>query len=130
MNKIENIEFIKWLVEKAEDFEYYEGDFIDDSYIETPCLKEMHQDEFDSDAWIKTYYPFLLQKAKETLETEIDNIVITKHEGGWMWDTLHNWRVWCNGSETVDNSFYSTADLAKEAALKYYFMQQLKKIIL
>jgi len=58
-----DIDFIKWMCEKADDFDFYEGDFIDDNYIETPCLQQIDQLELDCDLWVKSIYPLLIQRS-------------------------------------------------------------------
>ena len=55
--------------EFAEGFEYYKGDFIDDNYIETPCGLDIHEIEFNSYQWQKSYYPLLLNSTIEGINS-------------------------------------------------------------
>lgn len=66
----------------------------------------------------------LLQRAIEGVEEITSTLVFTKHTGGWMWNTLNNWRIDWDGVKQLDNTFYETVDQAKESALKYIYEQE------
>jgi len=59
-----DIDFIKWMCDKAEGFEFNEGDFVDDNYVTTPTELDIDMlHDISSDLWIKGLYPLLIQRA-------------------------------------------------------------------
>ncbi len=116
-----DIEFIKWMCGKAEEYEFYEGDFIDDNYIETPCLQEIHQNEFDSDDWIKSLYPLLLQRAIEGVNR------YNLYEGFFIaYDNLYIKVCDCKTNKVLKMFEIDDQDQAKKESLQYIYEQEKK----
>lgn len=113
-----NIEFIKWLVNYAYNFEYeIEYNNLDQQqYICYAC-----GEQFEIDLWeIEEYehYPLLLQRAIEGINRE---------EYGWYVDQDHS-KIFVQPFQTIIEGicfrFDKDPDQAKEAALKYIWEQE------
>lgn len=102
-----NIDFIKWMVEKAEGFEWerLEGLGLMCSYgpwsAKFSCLSE------------RIYYPLLLQRAIEGWNNGLTKIIIIQSECG----------CFIFGQEEIDFSA-DTYDGSKEKALMYIYEQE------
>lgn len=112
---IMDIEFIKWMCEKAEGVSYWERESINEAYIDFgQGTTEYPIDCFD-DEWEKVYYPLLLQRAIEGVNKTLDQDIHVD------WAPISEaWRaeLFMYGC-SVDLWHGATPDKAKEAALKH-----------
>jgi len=113
-----DINFIKWMVEYANDFEN-DGDFIRYKKTKDYFLEE-HIFMTNNVYWSELYYPLLIQRAIEGINREKGIYLITQNFANvWI---EHN--ICDDFEEYFSFSDYESIDKAKEQALKYIFEQE------
>jgi len=113
-----NIDFIKWMCEKGAGFgfdEYCHRKTINYPMGDWEWIDNLHQERFQL-----VYYPLLLQRACESIETEEKYMIESETVNGlWSYEV----RSWAE-----DGLLFGTAlipiDKAKESALKYIWEQE------
>lgn len=114
-----NIDFIKWLCDKAEGFVFYEYDEFDIE-IETPCSENSFTD-IGSLMANDAFYPLLLQRAIEGVNRESKYTV----------NQYHNSIPVCKNGYAISVPFdlecFDSNDKAKESALQYIYEQEHEK---
>ncbi len=117
MEKKPTIEFIKWIIEKAEGFEYQEYEELRFPVIKTPDLEVWNAKTIKE---FSTRWGILLTRAIEGIEKsltesgklpyhDIEIQYIFAKTGKWYW----------RFDNPKPNGPYNTPDQAKEAALMY-----------
>ncbi len=105
------IDFIKWMCEKAEGFNIVKNRLrISGEKTFTECLLGY----FD---YAHVYYPLLLQRAIEGVNKEDSCFLIMQNHRGIYFDTYKNPAVYKD---------YTSIDKAKKSALKYIYEQDTK----
>ncbi len=122
-----DIEFIKWLCERAEGFSYEIGSGINGIVVGKYAIftendiKQNAKRTFTSRLWIPIYYPLLLQRAIEGVNNTKGIFEIQQNVGDIQ---LYN-RKTVGFIYFMLNEFKS-ADQAKESALEYIYEQEKK----
>ena len=106
-----NIDFIKWMVENADGFEWFISP--DRGEIFKYCNLECYLSS--ADAWY--LYPLLLQRAIEGVNREENCYLIMQNHRGLYYNTYEDPAVYDD---------YESIDQAKESALKYIYEQEPK----
>lgn len=123
MEKADNIDFIKWMCDKAEGFRYEYIASYDTVYFVDKTKRQYlwHTSKFDKclpvDDW--TLYPILLQRAIEGVNMDHSKFVIVQN---------HKYIAACDALSKRHMSQFSDMpiDKAKESALKYIYEQESK----
>lgn len=121
-----DIEFIKWLYDKADGFSLRSESDIDifDFSINVPLPNTFLQswtNHFRSDHWKHLYYPLLLQRAIEGVNNGT-NFLIIQQWAVIKIGTYPKFSEW----KTIQFCNYDSIDQAKESALKYIYEQETK----
>jgi hypothetical protein len=121
-----DIEFIKWLCDKAEVFMFETGSGLSRVVMNIeykPCFTTYHIHSRDH-LWVNVYYPLLLQRAIEGVNlnhvvgckiTQADHDIIVRD-----YITSEVFRIFRIAYSESDYRF----DQAKESALKYIYEQE------
>ena len=112
-----DIDFIKWMVEKAEDWEmmgkdkrwhlsYLLGDWIDNKSL----------------VYTEVYYPLLLQRAIEGISIGSNSEWLIVQE--WSLIRVRTYPKYTKEWKSFDYRAYQSLDQAKESALRYIWEQE------
>ncbi len=122
-----DIEFIKWMCEKAEGFSYEIGSGINAVVVGKYAvfsendIKQNAKRTFTSRLWVPVYYPLLLQRAIEGVNNK--NIDIAE---GFYIEQMTGQIIVCQHCEPYVLFENKPIDQAKEAALKFISEQEKK----
>jgi len=114
-----DMDFIKWMCERAEGFRHVE------KMHDIECPDQMYIGEYLI-VKNKARYPLLLQRAIEGLNMISDiwiQILISPDTGGSI-----AWKPFMNCKYQLNGDLYLWPDQAKEAALKYIYEQENRPI--
>jgi len=112
-----DIDFIKWMCEKAEGFEYKES-YNDISHIPSSMAANIGSRDFK-----ELLKPLLLQRAIEGVnKADLQFYIITNHQ----YITVVDWSEYEEQLKINLRGREYTHDQAKESALKYIYEQELK----
>jgi len=113
-----DIDFIKWMCDKAEGFEWSE-----DQTISIPSGDWFFQNQgvMDKVEWKHVYYPLLLQRAIEGVNKEgVYNICLMSDCISVEWPLMTTWE---NATNFCYDE-YGSIDVAKDSALRYVYEQE------
>jgi hypothetical protein len=119
--KNNDIDFIKWMCDKADGFDFIRKQDDDEFYV---GFNNRAGDYFSEGNYRRFVYPLLIQRAiegvTEKLLIDIEPYWLASY--GWNYDIDFNDKSKPNIS---NDGYFETPDQAKESALKYIYEQEI-----